>query len=235
MEEFHLGETVGILTISLFVAGYCVGPLLWGPLSEVSKMRTHDAYVLTCSEAIRTATYFCLAIPRVHSTCLFTRRGLQPSFSSAQLGIPSRFCSIQEYSIGAYFPFPWWLLRCCPSHKFRVRICLSVTFTGLQVSNHLGFRALISDVWDAETRGKALAIFTVAPFSGPALGPTVAGFLAVAGVSWRWVFWILTIFVSRYLPLIFFGLHRAFVRLGYAGSSSFSPFQKLIGMWPSDE
>ena len=34
MEEFGLGTEVAILTISLFVAGYCVGPLVWGPLSE---------------------------------------------------------------------------------------------------------------------------------------------------------------------------------------------------------
>ncbi|KAG9027763.1 hypothetical protein FRB95_007395, partial [Tulasnella sp. JGI-2019a] len=33
-ERFHLVEETQVLTISLFVAGYCVGPLLWGPLSE---------------------------------------------------------------------------------------------------------------------------------------------------------------------------------------------------------
>lgn len=32
--EFGLSQVVAVLTISLFVAGYCVGPLLWGPLSE---------------------------------------------------------------------------------------------------------------------------------------------------------------------------------------------------------
>lgn len=31
---FGMSREVAILTISLFVAGYCVGPLLWGPLSE---------------------------------------------------------------------------------------------------------------------------------------------------------------------------------------------------------
>lgn len=34
MEHFHLGREVATLTIALFVAGYCVGPLVWGPLSE---------------------------------------------------------------------------------------------------------------------------------------------------------------------------------------------------------
>ena len=31
---FGFGREVGTLTIAIFVAGYCVGPLLWGPLSE---------------------------------------------------------------------------------------------------------------------------------------------------------------------------------------------------------
>jgi hypothetical protein len=33
-EYFGFGKEVATLTVSLFVAGYCVGPLLWGPLSE---------------------------------------------------------------------------------------------------------------------------------------------------------------------------------------------------------
>lgn len=34
MAKFSFGTEVATLTIALFVAGYCVGPLLWGPLSE---------------------------------------------------------------------------------------------------------------------------------------------------------------------------------------------------------
>lgn len=34
IEDFHLSHTLAVLIISLFVLGYCVGPLLWGPLSE---------------------------------------------------------------------------------------------------------------------------------------------------------------------------------------------------------
>lgn len=46
-----------------------------------------------------------------------------------------------------------------------------------------------------------MAIFTVAPFAGPALGPTAAGFIG-ENISWRWLFWVLTAFVSSpYLSL----------------------------------
>lgn len=33
-EYFGIGEEVGTLIIALFVGGYCVGPLVWAPLSE---------------------------------------------------------------------------------------------------------------------------------------------------------------------------------------------------------
>lgn len=34
MQHFSFSQEIATLTISLFVAGYCVGPLVWGPLSE---------------------------------------------------------------------------------------------------------------------------------------------------------------------------------------------------------
>ena len=34
MKAFGFSSEVATLTIALFVAGYCVGPILWGPLSE---------------------------------------------------------------------------------------------------------------------------------------------------------------------------------------------------------
>lgn len=35
MAELHMGQYVGILGISLYVVGFGLGPLVWGPLSEV--------------------------------------------------------------------------------------------------------------------------------------------------------------------------------------------------------
>ena len=34
VEQFGFSREIGTLTIAIFVAGYCVGPLVWGPLSE---------------------------------------------------------------------------------------------------------------------------------------------------------------------------------------------------------
>lgn len=69
----------------------------------------------------------------------------------------------------------------------------------------------MSDIWDAGTRGKALAFFTLAPFAGPTLGPVVSGFMGVAGVDWRWVFWLLAIFAGVCLVLIIFTLPETFL------------------------
>ncbi|KAF5010993.1 hypothetical protein FDECE_2863 [Fusarium decemcellulare] len=44
----------------------------------------------------------------------------------------------------------------------------------------------IADIFPASQRGLALATFSLAPFLGPALGPIVGGFLAMAA-GWRWV------------------------------------------------
>jgi hypothetical protein len=34
MGYFGFGQEVATLNVSLFIAGYILGPLLWGPLSE---------------------------------------------------------------------------------------------------------------------------------------------------------------------------------------------------------
>ncbi|THG98446.1 hypothetical protein EW145_g7423, partial [Phellinidium pouzarii] len=62
--------------------------------------------------------------------------------------------------------------------------------------------ALMADIWDAGTRGKAAAMFTVAPFAGPALGPLVGGYISTSGTSWRWLFWVLTMFAGSCLICI---------------------------------
>jgi MFS family permease len=63
---------------------------------------------------------------------------------------------------------------------------------------------MIADIWEPKTRGTATAVFTLAPFAGPALGPIVAGFMSVAGLSWRWIFWVMSIFAGVcFLQILF--------------------------------
>ncbi|CCO36176.1 putative MFS-type transporter C409,08 [Rhizoctonia solani AG-1 IB] len=81
-----------------------------------------------------------------------------------------------------------------------VFVFLGGTFAACPLTNS---GAIIADIWDADTRGKALAIFTLAPFAGPALGLTVAGYMSVAGVSWVWLFGVLSTFYLVYYNPIY--------------------------------
>ncbi|THV07660.1 MFS general substrate transporter [Dendrothele bispora CBS 962.96] len=148
MEEFTFSQEVGALVVSLFVAGYVVGPLLWGPLSE--EFGRKPIFVI----------------------CFFVYTMFQIGMAFAQ----NTATLLVLRFIGGIF-------AACP-----------LANSG----------AVISDIWDAKTRGKAMALFTAAPFAGPSLGPVVGGFIFVSGTSWRWVFWVLTMFSGFCLALIVF-------------------------------
>lgn len=53
----------------------------------------------------------------------------------------------------------------------------------------------IADIMPMESRGKAMALWSLGPLFGPIVGPVVGGYL-VEATSWRWVFWVLAIVVS---------------------------------------
>lgn len=53
----------------------------------------------------------------------------------------------------------------------------------------------ISDVWDNNERGMAIALFAAAPYGGPVLGPIVGGFVGET-VGWRWIIWVNMIFAG---------------------------------------
>ena len=47
-------------------------------------------------------------------------------------------------------------------------------------------------MFDSHERGKAMAVYSLAPLIGPVLGPIIGGFLT-QHVSWRWVFYLTSI------------------------------------------
>ncbi|KAF8215128.1 major facilitator superfamily domain-containing protein [Mycena galopus ATCC 62051] len=47
---------------------------------------------------------------------------------------------------------------------------------------------VLGDIWDAEERGQAVAIYSLAPLLGPVVGPVCGAFIAEKS-TWRWVFW----------------------------------------------
>ncbi|KAK8152891.1 MFS multidrug transporter-like protein [Phyllosticta citrichinensis] len=64
---------------------------------------------------------------------------------------------------------------------------------GLGGSAPLGIGGgVLSDMFRPEERGKAIAIYSLAPLLGPAVGPIAGGFIA-ENTTWRWVFWATSI------------------------------------------
>jgi multidrug resistance protein len=51
---------------------------------------------------------------------------------------------------------------------------------------------VLSDLFPAEQRGRAVGIYSLAPLLGPAIGPIAGGFIT-ENTTWRWVFYATTI------------------------------------------
>jgi len=51
---------------------------------------------------------------------------------------------------------------------------------------------VLSDLFTAEERGRAISIYSLAPLLGPAVGPVAGGFIT-ENTTWRWVFYSTTI------------------------------------------
>ncbi|OLN83068.1 putative MFS-type transporter [Colletotrichum chlorophyti] len=60
---------------------------------------------------------------------------------------------------------------------------------------------VIADMFNAQERGLATAIFAAAPFLGPSIGPIVGGFLGVAE-GWRWIEGLMAIFTGILLIVV---------------------------------
>ncbi|THH30522.1 hypothetical protein EUX98_g3665 [Antrodiella citrinella] len=52
---------------------------------------------------------------------------------------------------------------------------------------------LIGDTWRTEERGKAIALYSLAPLLGPSIGPLIGAWITQR-TTWRWVFWSTTMF-----------------------------------------
>ncbi|KAI1157152.1 major facilitator superfamily domain-containing protein [Nemania diffusa] len=124
------------LTLSIFVLAYAVGPLVWGPLSELYGR--------------------VIVLQLVNLIYLFFNLGCGLARTKGQL-IAFRFLA----GLGGSAP--------------------------LAIGG-----GVLSDLFTAEHRGKALSIYSLAPLLGPAIGPIAGAFIA-QNTTWRWAFYSTTI------------------------------------------
>jgi multidrug resistance protein len=81
----------------------------------------------------------------------------------------------------------------CGVAQTKTQLIICRFFAGLGGSAPLAVGGgVLSDCFRPEERGKSIAIYSLAPLLGPALGPIAGGFIA-ENTSWRWVFYSVSI------------------------------------------
>ncbi|KAJ5378024.1 Efflux pump vrtL [Penicillium cataractarum] len=81
----------------------------------------------------------------------------------------------------------------CGVSQTKTQLIVCRFFAGLGGSAPLAVGGgVLSDCFRPEERGKSIAIYSLAPLLGPALGPIAGGFIA-ENTSWRWVFYSVSI------------------------------------------
>ncbi|KAF3401926.1 Efflux pump vrtL [Penicillium rolfsii] len=81
----------------------------------------------------------------------------------------------------------------CGVAQTKTQLIVCRFFAGLGGSAPLAVGGgVLSDCFKPEERGKSIAIYSLAPLLGPALGPIAGGFIA-ENTSWRWVFYSVSI------------------------------------------
>ncbi|KAF4896219.1 Efflux pump vrtL [Colletotrichum fructicola] len=128
-----------ILVLSIFVLAYALGPLIWGPLSEL--------YGRIIILQLTTLLYMAFNL----GCGLATTKGQLIAFRF--LG---GFGGSAPMAVGG---------------------------------------AVFADLFNAEERGRAISIYSLAPLLGPAIGPIAGGFITQE-TTWRWIFYSTTIFAG---------------------------------------
>ena len=83
-------------------------------------------------------------------------------------------------------------------------------FSGLGGSAPLGIGGgVLGDIWLPQERGRAMALYSLMPLLGPAIGPIAGAFIAQY-TTWRWVFWSTSIAAMLVQCLGFFYLKETY-------------------------
>ncbi|PBP23564.1 major facilitator superfamily transporter [Diplocarpon rosae] len=152
--EFNITNDVEKnMTLSIFVLAYAVGPLIYGPLSEM--------YGRVIILQLGNLLY------------LFFNLGCGLAQTKGQL-VAFRFLS----GLGGSAP--------------------------LAIGG-----GVLSDLFTAEERGKAISVYSLAPLLGPAVGPIAGGFIT-QNTTWRWVFHATTIADGLIQVMGFFFLQETY-------------------------
>ena len=93
-------------------------------------------------------------------------------------------------------------LAVCPRGPYPIDPALNSN--GCQVGG-----GVLGDLFDSKDRGRAIAIYSLMPLLGPALGPIAGGFIA-ENITWRWIFYAVSCFDGLVLILGTFLLQETY-------------------------
>ncbi|KIJ54461.1 hypothetical protein M422DRAFT_73490 [Sphaerobolus stellatus SS14] len=146
-KEFGNEQIITNLSVTCFVIGFGLGPLIFAPLSEMLGRR--PMYIASMF------LYFIFTLPQPLAKNIATiavTRQLAGIFASAPM------CNVG---------------------------------------------GSIADVWAPADRGIPMALFSATLFMGPCIGPLLGGFIG-EGAGWRWIYWVLFIFLAFCVVLTLF-------------------------------
>ncbi|KIW23793.1 uncharacterized protein PV07_11966 [Cladophialophora immunda] len=179
-KEFNVSETVSLLGVSLYVLGFALGPIVWGPLSEFKGRRL-------------------------------------PLFSA--------------FFVWTLLQIPIGVVKNLPA----LLVCrLLAGCFGASPQVLVG--ATYADFWEPAERGVATAVYSVAVYVGPTLGPIFGALITESSLGWHWTGWVsLILGVVVGIPAFLFVpetygptlQERANKKLNLAQDSSASTTQKL--------
>jgi multidrug resistance protein len=92
----------------------------------------------------------------------------------------------QVLFFGTFAAYTVFNVGCAVSQNIHTLIILRFFAASFGSSPLTNAGGVIADIFEAADRGVAMAVFAVAPFMGPALGPIVGGFLGESA-GWRWI------------------------------------------------
>lgn len=181
MEAFGVGTELVTLGVSLFVLGFAIGPLLWGPLSELYGRQILYFVTFAGLTAFNAGMFNWMS-----ARCRLVHDAQKSFYALGAAGAQNiQTLLILRFFAGAIGSSPLTnsggviadMFECVPCY-----LCCSL-------------RLVKSKTLSANERGLGMAIFSSAPFLGPAIGPIVGGFLGETE-GWRWVEGLMAIFTG---------------------------------------
>lgn len=180
----------------------------------------------------RIVTVVCMCTVLVQcasSLAAFTQRPLQEEFGVSEIiSILPLSLFVQGLAVGQLFVAPFSELygrRIIYRFSFVAFLLVTIPVTfAPNIAVHLVFRALsglccscflsvaggtMSDLFSDDEVATPMALYTIAVFMGPVLGPWLGGFI-VQHLYWRWVYRILLIWTFTHLVIIFFLVPETF-------------------------